>query len=164
MQSHQDKRRRRRCEACSGIEGNQVINRRTARQGHSSNRVKDSRINSLGKGNGGKGKSGEGGGKKGKSEDAGALVWNQQTGSAVASLVASSAPQTETSATLGTIDTIECTALDLCATSMAQQEAANPCWIAVNVDTGGTVWPMNADNECEKVSGPAGRNLQDGDR
>ena len=64
-------------------------------------------------------------------------------------LVASSAPQTETSTTVGTIDTIECTSLDLCA-----QEIANPCWISFNVDTGagGTVWPIDADYACEKFS------------
>ena len=96
--------------------------------------------------------------KKGKSKDAGALVWNQQTGSPVASSVASSAPQTETSTTAGTIDTIKCTALDLCATTMAQQEVVNPRWMAFNVDTGagGTVLPMNADDACEQ--------FQDGDR
>ena len=116
--------------------------------------------NSPGKGNDVKGKSGEGGGKKGKSKDAGAPVRNQQTGSPVASSVASSAPQVETSTTVGTIDTIECTASDLCATTMAQQEVVNPRWIAFNVDTGagGTAWPMNADYAREKISGPAGRN------
>ena len=100
--------------------------------------------------------------RKGKSKDAGALAWNQQTGSPVASSVASSAPQTETSTTVGTIDTIECTALDLCATTMAQQEVVNPRWIAFNVDTGagGTVWPMNADYACEKISDQAGRNYK----
>ena len=88
------------------------------------------------------------------------LFWTQQTGSPVASSVASSAPQTETSTTVGTIETIECTALDLCATTMAQQKAVNPRWIAFNVDTGagGTVWAMNADYACEKVSGATGRN------
>ena len=92
----------------------------------------------------------------------GALVWCQQTGSPVASSVAPSAPQTETSTTVGTIDAIGCSALDLCATTMAQQEVVNPRWIAFNVDTGagGTVWPMNADYACEKVSGPAGRNYK----
>ena len=102
--------------------------------------------NSPGKGNYVKGKSGKGGGKKGKSKDAGALVWNQQP-SPVASSVASSSPQTETSTTVGTVDAIECTALDLRATALAQQEIVNPRWIAFNVDTraGGTVWPMNAD-------------------
>ena len=39
------------------------------------------------------------------------------------------------STTVGTIDKIECTALDLCATTMAQQEVANPRWRAFNVDT-----------------------------
>ena len=36
----------------------------------------------------------------------------------------------------------------------------NPRWIAFNVDTGagGTVWPVDADSACEKISGPAGRN------
>ena len=116
---------------------------------------------SHGKGNDVKGKSGKGGGKKGKSKDAGALVWNQQP-SPVASSVASSAPQTETSTTVGTVDAIECTALDLCATALTQQEIVNPRWIAFNVDTGarGTVWPMNADYACEKISGPAGRNFK----
>ena len=75
-----------------------------------------------------KGKSGKGGGKKGKSKDAGALVWNEQTGSPVASSVASSAPQTEPSTTVGTIDTIECTALDLCVTTMVQPEVTNLRW------------------------------------
>ena len=59
-----------------------------------------------------KGKSGKGGGKKGKSKDDGALVWNQQP-SPVVSSMASSTPQTETSRTVGTIDVIECTALDV---------------------------------------------------
>ena len=96
-------------------------------QGHS---------NSLGKGSDAKGKSGKGGGE-------GALVWNQQP-SPVASSVASSTPQTETSTTVGTVDAIECTALDLCATALTQQEIVNPRWIAFNVDTGagGTVWPV----------------------
>ena len=96
--------------------------------------------NSLGKGNDVKGKSGKGGGKKGKSKDAGAHGWNQQP-SPVASSVALSAPQTETSTTVGTVDAIECTALDLCATALTQQETVNPRWIAFNVDTGagGTV-------------------------
>ena len=78
------------------------------------------------------------------------------------SSVASFAPQTETSTTVGTIDTIECTALDLCATTMAQQEVVNSRWIALNVDTGagGIAWPINADYACEKVSGPAGRNYK----
>ena len=108
-----------------------------------------------------KGKSGIGGGKKGKSKDAGALVWNQQTGSPVASSVASSAPQTETSTTVGTIDTIECTSLDLCA-----QEIVNPRWIAFNEDTGagGTVWPTDADYACEKVSGRNDNNVWSKDR
>ena len=57
---------------------------------------------------------------------------------------------------------IECTALDLCATALTQQEIVNPRWIAFNVDTGagGPVWPMNADYACEKISGPAGRNYK----
>ena len=69
----------------------------------------------------------------------------------VASSVASSTPQTETSTTVGTVDAIECTALDLCATALTQQEIVNPRWIAFNVDTGagGTAWPMNADYACE---------------
>ena len=88
-------------------------------------------------------------------------MWNQQP-SPVASSVASSTPQTETSTTVGTVDAIECTALDLCATALTQQEIVNPRWIAFNVDTGagGTVWPMNADYACEKISGPAGRNYK----
>ena len=92
-----------------------------------------------------KGKSGKSG-KKGKFKDAGALVWNQQP-SPVATSVASSTPQTETSTKVVTVDAIECTALDLCATALTQQEIVNPRWIAFNVDTGagGTVWPMNAD-------------------
>ena len=107
-----------------------------------------------------KGKSGKCGSKKGNAKDAGALVWNHQAGNPDASSVASSAPQTETSTTVDTIDTIECTASDLCATTMAQQEVVNPRWTAFNVDTGaeGTVWPMNADYACEKGSGPADRN------
>ena len=98
-----------------------------------------------------KGKSGKGGGKKGKSKDAGALVWNQQP-SPVASSVASSTPKTETRTTVGTVDAIECTALDLCATALTQQKIVNPRWVSCNVDTGagGTVWPMNADYACEK--------------
>ena len=117
--------------------------------------------NSLGKGNDVKGKSGKCGGKKGKSKDAGALVWNQQLGSPVASSVASSTPQTEKSTTVGTIDTIGRTALDRCVTTMAQQ-VVNPRWTTFNVDTGvgGTVWRMSADYACEKVSGPAGRNYK----
>ena len=82
------------------------------------------RLNSSGKGNDAKGKSGKGG-KKGKSKDAGALVWNQQTGTPVATSVMSSAPQSETSTTVGTIETIECTSLEMCA-----QEIVNPCWTA----------------------------------
>ena len=62
--------------------------------------------NSSGKGNDMQGKSGNGG-KKGKSKDAGALVWNQQTEKPVASSVTSAAPQSETSTTVGAIDTIE---------------------------------------------------------
>ena len=88
-------------------------------QGHS---------NYPGKGSDAKGKLGKGDGKKGKSKDAGALVWNQHP-SPVASSVASSTPQTETSATVGTVDAIECTALDLCATALTQQEIVNPRWI-----------------------------------
>ena len=105
-----------------------------------------------------KGKSGKGGGKKGKSKEAGAHVWNQQP-SPVASSVASCTPQTEISTTVATVDTIECTALDLCATALTQQEIVNPRWVAFNVDTGagGIVWPMNA---CERISGPAGRNYE----
>ena len=116
--------------------------------------------NSLGKGNDAKGKSGKGGGKKGKSKDAVEHLFGiSELEVPVATSVASSAPQTETNKTVGTIDTIECTTLDLCATTMAQQEVVNPRWIAFNADTGagGTVWPMNADYACEKVSCPAGR-------
>ena len=54
----------------------------------------------------------------------------------VASSVASSTPQTETSTTVGMVDAIECTALDLCATALTQQEMVNSRWIAFNVDTG----------------------------
>ena len=55
------------------------------------------------------------------------------------------------------MNTVECKSLDLCA-----QEIAKPRWIAFNVDTGagGTVWPMDADNACEKISGPASRNYK----
>ena len=35
-----------------------------------------------------------------------------------------------------TVDAIECTALNLCATALTQQEIVNPRWIAFNVDTG----------------------------
>ena len=117
--------------------------------------------NSPGKGNDVKGKSGKGGGMKGKSKDAGALVWNQQS-SPVASSVASSTPQTETNTTVGTVDAIECTALNLCATALTQHEIVNPRSIAFNVDTGagGTAWPMNADYACEKNSCLAGRNCK----
>ena len=88
-------------------------------------------------------------------------MWNRQP-SPVASSVASSTPQTETSTTVGTVDAIECTALHLCATALTQQEIVNPRWIAFSVDTGagGTVWPMNADYACDKISGPAGRNYR----
>ena len=112
------------------------------RQGHS---------NSTGKRCDAKGKPGKGGGKKGKSKDTEALVWNQQP-SLVARSVASSTPQTETSTTVGTVDAIECTALDLCATALTQQEIVNPRWTAFYVDTGagGTVWPMDADYACDK--------------
>ena len=118
-------------------------------QGHS---------NYPGKGSDAKGNSGKGGGKKGKSKDAEALVWNQQP-SPVASSVASSTPQTETNIT---VDAIECTALDLRATALTQQEIVNPRWIVFNVDTGAgrTVWPMNADYACEKISGTGGRNYK----
>ena len=85
------------------------------------------------------------------------MVWNQQAGSPVASSAASSIPQPETGTTVGTIDLVECTSLDLCV-----QQIVNPRWIGFNVDTGagGTVWPMNADYACEKFSGPAGRNYK----
>ena len=62
--------------------------------------------NSPGKGSDAKVKSGKCGGQKVKSKDAGALVWNEQP-SPVASSVASSTPQTETSTTVGTVDAIE---------------------------------------------------------
>ena len=125
-------------------------------QGHS---------NSPGQGSDAKGKPGKGGGKKGKSKDAGALVWNQQP-SPVASSVASSTPQTETSTTVGTVDAIECTALDLCATALTQQEIVNPRWIAFNVDigAGGTVWPKNADYAYEKKIRSWRSQLQNCDR
>ena len=41
----------------------------------------------------------------------------------------------ETSTTVGTVDAIECTALDLCTSALTQQENVNPRWIAFNVDT-----------------------------
>ena len=44
VQCHRDKRTRRRFKVCVGIAGKQVINRRIAGQGHSSNRVKDNQI------------------------------------------------------------------------------------------------------------------------
>ena len=74
--------------------------------------------------------------------------------------------QTETSTTVGTVDAIECTALDLCATALTQQEIVNPRWIAFNVDTGagGTVWPMNADYASEKISSDWRSQLQNCDR
>ena len=158
VQSHQDKRTRRRFKVSVGIPGKQVISRRIAGQGHISNRVKDNRV-LLEMGQASQAKVEE---RKAGRKDAGALVWNQRTGSPVASSVASSAPQTEKSTTVGTIDTIECTALDLCATTMAQKEVVNPRWIAFNVDTGagGTAWPVNADYACEQVSSPAGRNYK----
>ena len=102
----------------------------------------------------------------GKGSDAKGRWWKerkiQRCWSPVASSVASSAPQTETSTTVGTVDAIECTALDLCATALTQQEIVNPRWIAFNVDTGagGTVWPMNAHYTCKKISGPGGRNYK----
>ena len=52
-------------------------------------------------------------------------MWNQQP-SPVASSVTSSTPQTETSTTVDTVDAIECTALDLCATALTQHEIVNP--------------------------------------
>ena len=60
---------------------------------------------------------------------------NQQPIPAVSSM-ASSTPQTETSTTVDTVDAIECTALDLCATALTQQEIMNPRWMVFNVDTG----------------------------
>ena len=86
-------------------------------QGHS---------NSHGKGSDAKGRPGKGGGKKGKSKDAGPLVWNQQPSPAASSVVASSTPQTETSTTVGTVDAIECTALDLCATALTTAGNCEP--------------------------------------
>ena len=53
------------------------------------------------------------GGKKRKSKDAGAHVCNQQTETPVASPVTTSAPRSETSTTVGTIDAIECTSLSM---------------------------------------------------
>ena len=86
-------------------------------------------------------------------------MWNQQPSPVVSSVV-SSTPQTETSTTVGTVDVIECTPLDLCATALTQQEIdVNPRWKALwDTGTGGTVWPMNAGYAREKISGPAGRN------
>ena len=144
VRNHQDERTQSQCWNC-GITGHQykdcLVN-----LGRWPQQQKQGRSNSPGKGSDVKGKSGKGSGKKGKFKDAGALVWNQQP-SPVATSVASSTPQTETSTKAGTVDAIECTALDLCATALTQQEIVNPRWIAFNVDTGagGTVWPMNAD-------------------
>ena len=103
---------------------------------------------SLGKGRDVKGKPGKGDGKKEKSKDAGTLVWNQQP-NPVSCSMASSTPQTST--TFGTIHAIECTALDLCATALTQQENVNPRWIALNVDAEarGTAWPINADSQSQ---------------
>ena len=50
--------------------------------------------------------------------------------------MALSTPQTETSTTIGTVEAFECTALDLCATALTQQEIVNPRWMTFNVDTG----------------------------
>ena len=44
VQSHQDKRECRRFKVSVGTAGKQVVNRRIAGQGHSSNRVKDNRL------------------------------------------------------------------------------------------------------------------------
>ena len=151
VQSHQDKRTRRRFQVSVGFAGKQVIDRRIAGQGLSSNRIQGP-WNTLGKGNDVKGKSGKSGGKESKSKHAGALVWNQQTGSPVASSVASSAMQTETSTTVGTIDAIECAALDLCATTMAQQEVVNHRWMAFNVDTG-SWWNCGRRMQVQQVTG-----------
>ena len=117
--------------------------------------------NSLGKGSDAKGKPVKSGGKNAKSKDAGTLVWNQQP-SPVACTVASSTPLTETRTTDGTVDAIECTAMDLCATALTQHEIVNPRRIAFNIETGAgrTVWPMNAHYACEKISGPGGRNYK----
>ena len=157
VRNHQDEQTHRKFKVSVGIAGKQVINRRIVLGQQQS----QGQSNFPGKGNDVKGKSGKGGGKKGKSKDAGALVWNQQP-SPVASSVASSASQTETSTTVGTVDAIECTALDLCALALTQQEIVNPRWKAFNVDTGAgrTVWPMNAAYACEKISGPAGRSYK----
>ena len=114
--------------------------------------------------------SGKGGGNNGKSKDPGSLAWNlqllwdQESGTPIASTAASSAQQTETRTTVGTI---ECAglALDLCGTTTARQGNADVIasrWIAVSVDTGagGTVWPMNAGYAFEKVAGPEGPNYK----
>ena len=111
--------------------------------------------------------------KKGKSKDSGTLAWTEQlmwdqtSGTPVASTAASSAQQTETSTTVGTIECAGLT-LDLCGTTTARQVNANDIasrWIAVNVDTGagGTVWPMNADYAFEKVACPEVRSYQNSD-
>ena len=67
----------------------------------------------------------------------------------------SSAPQTST--TFGTIDTIGCSALDLCAATMAQQEVGNPS--LDSFQCGHWSWRNcvadERDYACEKVSGPA---------
>ena len=73
VRNHQDEQTHRKFKVSVGLAGKHVTNTRTAWQDHSS-RVKDSQINSLGKGSDAKGKSGKCGGKKGKSKDAGALV------------------------------------------------------------------------------------------
>ena len=92
--SNEDMRLRRRSKVSAGIARQQVINERTAGQSRSSiNRTK----HSSWKGKDGKNKSGKGEGKKGKSKDAGALAWTEQlmwdqaSGTPVASTAASSA-------------------------------------------------------------------------
>ena len=166
--SNQDMRLRRRSKVSASIARQQAINERTAGQSRSSstNRTK----HSSWKGKDGKNKSSKGEGKKGKSKDAGALAWTEQlmwdqaSGTIVASTAASSAQQTETSTTVGTV---ECAglALDLCGTTTARQGNANDIasrWRSANLDigSGGTVWLMNADFSFEKVAGPEGRNFK----
>ena len=167
--SNQDMRLRRRSKVSASIARQQVINERTAGKSRSSSSTNRTKHSSW-KGKDGKIQSSKGEGKKGKSKDAGALAWTEQlmcdqaSGTPVASTTASSAQQTETSTTVGTV---ECAglALDLCGTTTARQGNANGIasrWRAANLDigSGGTVWLMNADFAFEKVAGPEGRNFK----
>ena len=122
VRSLQDNRTRNSFKVSVGIAGKQVIHRMMAGQGHSSNRTKDNQI-LLERGTTPKARLS----KVERKANPKMLVWNQRT---------SSAPQSETSTTVGTIDTVECTSLNLCA-----QEILNPRCITFSVDTGagGTV-------------------------